>query len=118
MREDVKVTDLKSKISDSINGTAEDARQRMLKKQAEYDALMKKMSVFSEFKDQMYSKLKSATYNNSNSLESVQAQYKTAYDNYSSLDIEISAKRSSLMDSIFYSGKMNSSAIIANSILS
>lgn len=114
-------TDLKEKTLGSIQGTADKAYQELQAKKAEYEASMKQLDVFTAWKNKALSAFKSAQQNcptqDSSEFLNAQAKYNSAMKGYSEAEMMSDIKRSSLNNSIFYSGKMNSSAILASSIL-
>lgn len=104
-------------IRESVDNYAQEVREKMLDKKAQYELSMKKLAIFSEQKRQAYSKYMS--YKN-NSLDLKDSSYLSAKNNYEvacSLfnDSEINSDilRDSLTSSIFYSGKINNIASLS-----
>lgn len=114
-------TDLKSKVLTEINGTADDAYQKMQDKRAEYEAAMKQLSIFDNAMDNAYSEFKAAQFRCSNKNDSTlltaQSKYYSSRNTYSNQNINVEVLRASLNSDISYCSKMNNSAFIANSIL-
>lgn len=121
MSADVQATNFKNSVLTSIIGTAEDAYQRMQAKKAEYEAAMKSLDLFAQVKNKAYTKFKTVQSNkkngNDSTLLSAKYEYTIALGSYSDADRNTDILRSNLQDSIFYSGKMNNSASIANAAL-
>ncbi len=113
----------KEKVVSEINETADEAYNKMLEKKAEYEASKGIFNQLSEKKSIAYKKYKSAQLNNKESnYSSMLSDSKSSYESLSSqcfnASIDTDVLLWSLKNSISYSGKMNNSASIANSILS
>lgn len=121
MSGDVKPTDFSNKALESINGTADRAYQEMQAKRVAYEASMRQLDIFTALKNKALSNFKSAQKNcpnqESSEFQSAQAQYNSALSGYSDAEMDSDILRSSLNNSIFYTAKMNNSAIIANAAL-
>lgn len=114
--------EFKEEVLNDINGTADDAYNQMLAKKAEYEAAKGIFNNLSQKKVTAYKKYQSAQLSNKNgSSTSLLSETRSSYDSvlsqFSDASINVDVLRSSLQDSIFYSGKMNNSAGIANSVL-
>lgn len=104
-------------ILDGIYTTADNAQQAMQDKRAEYEAAMAQLSVFELTKYNTLARLKSAQFGgNSSLLKQTQAEYASVCNNYSDANINADVLRDSLMGSIFYAGKMNNCAMLANAV--
>lgn len=114
-------TDFKEEALSDINKTADDAYNQMLKKKAEYEAAKGIFTNFAEKKATAYKKYQSAQLNSKNGYTSLLSESKNSYDSvlsqFNDAEINVDVLRSSLTDSIFYSGKMNNTASVANSVL-
>jgi len=113
--------ELQKKIVASVDETAQKADAEKEAKMAAYNEAMGQLNVFEQAKNKAYSKFKSlqsSCKNSDNSeLRTAQAEYSSICSSYSDANINTDILRSSLLSSIFYSGKMNNSAILANSTL-
>ena len=121
MGTEVQSTDFQTKVLDSIQGTADDAYQAMLDKKAKYEAAKKQLGVFEAAKQNAYTKFKTAKQHSTTGKEGefifARAEYNSVLSNYTDADNNVDILRDSLLGSIFYSGKMNNSAAIANATL-
>ena len=102
---------LKEKILDSLADTANVVYERMLAKKEQYTTSMKKLSIFKERKYYIEAKLR-----HSDSPE-LRAQYASILSLCSNSEIDSDILRSSLQDSISYSGKVSNFAFFANEYL-
>lgn len=114
--------EFKDGVFSDINNTAEDAYNKMLAKKAEYEAAKNQLSIWTDKKTAAYTKYTAAQQANKNGYSSGFNQKRTEYENalsgYSGASIDVDVLRSSLQDCISYSGKMITSASVANSVLS
>ena len=117
MSTDVQASPFQNKPLEGIYATANNAQQEMEAKKAEYEAAMGQFNIFEDRKADLYSRLQFAQSSNNSSLfNNVRAQYNSACNSYSDANINAEVLRDSLMGSIFYSGKMNNCAALANAI--
>ena len=106
-----------NKILDGIYATANNAQQEMEAKKAEYESAMGRLNIFEQNKYTAFARLKSAQSSGNNSLfKTTQAEYASVCNNYSDANINADVLRDSLMGSIFYAGKMNNCAMLANAV--
>lgn len=121
MSGEVQPTDLQNKVLGSITETADEAYQKMLAKKAEYEAAKNQLSLFVSAKEQAFKKFRSiqenCTNKNDYSYRTAEAEYSSVLSNYTNADSNVDILRGSLLNSIFYSGKMNTSALLAESAL-
>lgn len=114
-------SEFKEGVLDDINNTAEDAYTKMLAKKAEYEAAKKQLSIWSDKKAIAYKKYTVAQQEHkqgySSNFNQTRSEYESIQSNYSGASIDVDVLRSSLQDSISYSGKMLNSASLANSVL-
>lgn len=115
-------TDFQTNVLASITTTADNAKQRMLAKQAEYNAAKLQEEICNELRYKMEVRFKEAKAKyergqDSSGYQAAKAQYNSIMSNYTSASQQADILRFSLQDSISYSSKMNNSAMIANSIL-
>lgn len=113
--------DLPNKIVASIDATAQKADDEKEAKKEAYEIAMGKASVFERAKSKAYANLKYAQSRSKNGTSSELNYAKSAYNSaccsFTDADINVEVLRSSYQDSIFYSGKMDTCAILANSTL-
>lgn len=114
-------SEFKSEVLDDINGTADDAYNKMLAKKAEYEAAKKQLSIWTDKRadaSKVYFSAQQAKKNGyCSGFNQKRAAYENALSGYSGASINVDVLRSSLQDSISYSGKMLNSASVANSVL-
>lgn len=105
---------IKEKILEDVNQREENAHERMLQKQEQYNAALKKLNIFQEKK--YYAERKTKPYFGLVDY-SAKCEYNKIAALTSSCEIDASVLRDSLQSSIFYYGKTSLSAYMANSVL-
>lgn len=108
-------TDMTQRTLASINGTEKNAYEEVQEKQALYEAAKNNYSIFLNKKNKIESQLKSSRYSDNSSLKS---QYRALMSSVSDAEINVDVLRGSLLNSLSYYSKTNTSAFLANSILS
>ncbi len=118
MSTDVQASPFQNKPLESIYATADNAKQEMEAKRAQYEAAKSQLNIYDKNKYVAYREFQHAQSGKNKSLfQSAQTKYSLTCNRYSDADINVSVLRDSFMSSIFYSGKMNNCAALANAIV-
>ena len=114
-------TDFSTKVLGDITSRAKAARDEVAKRQEEYYAAMKKLSIFKAHRNKALAKFESikrrSLTGDESELRSAKANYNSINSVYSDSEINTDVLRSGLMDRIFFAGKMNNQVAIANAML-
>lgn len=118
----IQSTNLQNKIVASVENTANEANAEKEAKRFAYEQAMQQLSVMEQTKYTAYKNFKMAqaecnNNKNDSKYKVAQSKYASVCCNYSDANINADILRSSYQDSIFYSGRMNTCAILANSTL-
>jgi len=117
MSTDVKTSSFQNKPLEGIYTTADNAKQEMEAKREQYESAMGQLNIYDKNKYVAYREFQHAQSGKNKSLfQSAQTKYSLVCNDYSDADINVSVLRDSFMSSIFYSGKMNNCAALANAI--
>ena len=106
-----------SEIKASIAQNAADVRQEMLQKKANYDAAMNKLGIFKAAKEKAFAKfdyIKRYYKNDNTEYRTANSQYTSVVGQCSGAEGDADILRGSLMNSIFYNGRVSSAAILAS----
>lgn len=114
-------TDFQNGVLASIDKTAESANAEKEIKRAKYEQALSKFNIIEEAKYYAYKSFKTIQTKyrddkNNFTFRAAKEQYNSICSNYSAADTDVSILRSSYQNSIFFSGKMNTIAIIADSM--
>ena len=113
MGNQVQIYNLPAKILKSVKEFSGDVFQRMLDKQAEYDASMNKLSVFNIKKNLVTKKYLSAkakvAQGKDDNFDAVKSEYNSVLASHFDAEMNSDILRGSLMDAIFYNGRIQNS---------
>lgn len=117
-----KVSDFQTKVYDSIQSTVDDAQQEKAEKEARYEAAKANLNIFAQLRYKAMAKFDNAkklyqSGKNTSEYLSAKTEFNSVMASYTEADNNVDILRASYEHSIFYCGKINDSAIIANAKL-
>lgn len=119
MSEKITPTNLQTNALNSINSTAESVEQEKTQKEAKYEAAKTNYNIFDDLRKKALSKFESAKrlYQKGKGISDyskAQFELNSVLSSYTNAENNVDILRSSYQSSIFYCGKMATTAIIAN----